>query len=377
MRQKFGSLCLNWLINIVLLMATIFLVLFVAEIHLRIFYVRNFHPDWEISGFHLPDPELIYFPRPSVFEDGRRITNSLGLRNEEILPKSQEVFRIITLGDSFTWGYEVESEDAYPKVLEELLKTNRGINIEVINAGIQGFGTDQEYRLFIERLVELEPDLLLVALSQNDYTYDNITKALYTIKNDKLVPLDARKHWLYIQGTLFHKAPDWLRRSYLFDYFLTSLRGRDPFGLIPKLSEKGLFDWASDKAIKEIVNLNSLGKERGFRLIVIVHPISSLFIFKDEGFSEAFVRSYLEKIEKELIKNGIVFIDINKDLLSWTSANSQSFPPTIFGVLGEKTINYEELFVPDDRYFGERHLTVLGNEVFAELVFQEIPKYLH
>lgn len=357
-------------------MATILLVLLIAEIHLRIFYVREFHPDPEITRAYMPDTELIYFSRPSRPEKNiwGFIINSIGLRNEEILPKSKGTFRVIVLGDSFVQGHMMELEETYPKVLERLLKSNERVNIEAINAGVPGYGPDQEYKLFTERLVKLKPDLLLVVLGYSDIIWDNIQRSLFTIKNDKLIPLDARKHWLYIQGVLFQSAPDWLKQSYLFDYILTSLKGRDLFGLNPKLKEEGLWEWSSDKVVKEMVNLDRLGREKGFKLIVVIHPISSR-LNVDERFSGDNYVPVLEKIKRELVKNRIDLIDTNEVLLSVSSAYSQKPFPMSRGVLGEKTFDYQKLFMMNEDA-GERHLTVLGNEVFAELTFQEIQKYI-
>lgn len=376
MKKKLASWCFNGFINITILVATILLVLVAAETYLRIFYVRNFHPAPEITRAYLADPELIYFPRPSRLEKNMWgwITNSIGLRNEEVLSKSQGSFRIIALGDSFTHGHLMEFEESYPKALEHLLKSNGKANVEVINAGVPGYGPDQEYKLFTERLVKLNPDLLLVVLGYSDITWDNIQKSLFTIKNGQLVPLDARKHWLYIQGVLFQSAPDWLKQSYLFDYMLTSLEGRDLFGLNPKLKEEGLWEWSSDKVVKEMVNLDRLGREKGFRLIVVIHPISSR-LNVDERFSENYYVPVLEKVKRELTKNGIDFTDMNEVLLSLFSTYPPKPLPIDQGVLGERTLNYQELFMMNEDT-GERHLSVLGNEVFAELTFQEIQKYI-
>ena len=73
--------------------------------------------------------------------------NSKGLRDKEYqYDKQRGVFRILVLGDSFTWGYGVELKEIFTERLENML----GKNVEVLNAGVTGYGTDQEM-LFLEQ----------------------------------------------------------------------------------------------------------------------------------------------------------------------------------------------------------------------------------
>lgn len=118
--------------------------------------------------------------------------NSEGLRDyEHPREKYPEVFRILVLGDSFAFGSGVSMEESYPKLLEAMLNQNlaeKGQKYEVINAGIDGYGTEQEY-LFLEELGNrYKPDLVIVGLFANDIrdVMDGIpTKKLRTnLKNN-------------------------------------------------------------------------------------------------------------------------------------------------------------------------------------------------
>ena len=64
----------------------------------------------------------------------RVVTNELGFREPRLPgPKPPGVQRIVALGDSFTQGYGVEEDEAYPRQLERRLE-----GVEVINLGVPG-----------------------------------------------------------------------------------------------------------------------------------------------------------------------------------------------------------------------------------------------
>lgn len=98
--------------------------------------------------------------------------NSHGLRNREFpLQKPEHTFRIVTLGDSFTYGLGLKSEETYVKQLEALLNTQRDAHetrYEVLNAGVPGYNTHQEFIHLQEVGMPFNPDLILVGFVLND-----------------------------------------------------------------------------------------------------------------------------------------------------------------------------------------------------------------
>ena len=60
---------------------------------------------------------------------------------------------VLTLGDSFTIGYEVHQDQTYSHVLETYLNQH-GIAAEVINGGVSGFGNAEQLIFFeqVERM---------------------------------------------------------------------------------------------------------------------------------------------------------------------------------------------------------------------------------
>jgi lysophospholipase L1-like esterase len=99
---------------------------------------------------------------------------------DHTLQKSGGQFRILLLGDSYTFGWAVAEDSTYGSVLERLL-LGRGANcrkVEVINGGVNGYNTEQEIGFF--RLIGLKyhPDLVIIGFTPNDIMTESETKTM-------------------------------------------------------------------------------------------------------------------------------------------------------------------------------------------------------
>ena len=110
---------------------------------------------------------------PGVDEAARRAPhavlfryNTLHFRDVEPAPRTPGVARVVLLGDSFTEGQGVREEDTTARVLERLLNEG-GVRSEVRNYGRRGHDFPKLARAF-ERVMELEPDLVVYAMVPND-----------------------------------------------------------------------------------------------------------------------------------------------------------------------------------------------------------------
>ena len=94
--------------------------------------------------------------------------NALGLRGpERRVSKPPGTRRILLLGDSFAFGWGVEQEETFGARLERQLAP-RGGPVEVWSAAVPGWSTDQQYLYLRLRGLVLEPDLVLLAVGEND-----------------------------------------------------------------------------------------------------------------------------------------------------------------------------------------------------------------
>ena len=90
-------------------------------------------------------------------------TNSLGFRDREIPPKSER-YRIVVVGDSFTWGQGVEERDRYSDLIERAL----GPGYEVFNFGRPGNNLPEHLDVLAQALT-VKPDFVLLQLYINDW----------------------------------------------------------------------------------------------------------------------------------------------------------------------------------------------------------------
>lgn len=91
-----------------------------------------------------------------------------------LLKKPPATYRIIALGDSFTFGVHVNTADSWPEKLEDLLNAHppctRYSRYEVLNLGVNGFDIQNEVERFRLRGQKYNPDLVIWLLIENDFT---------------------------------------------------------------------------------------------------------------------------------------------------------------------------------------------------------------
>jgi hypothetical protein len=102
------------------------------------------------------------------------------------------VKRIVSLGDSFTIGYEVALEDTFSHVLERELG-RQGRRVEVLNAGVSGFGTAEEVVYLEREMWKYSPDLVLVSFFVNDYA-DSVRSDLFRLDERGALVASAERY---------------------------------------------------------------------------------------------------------------------------------------------------------------------------------------
>jgi len=100
---------------------------------------------------------------------GLRIDDDLGwvapIRSpgERTKGKAKGTTRIVAFGDSYTHGAEVEAEEAWPFLLEEMLQ-----GVEVLNFGVPAYGLDQAYLRYRLEGKQYDHDILIIGFIIED-----------------------------------------------------------------------------------------------------------------------------------------------------------------------------------------------------------------
>ncbi|MCB9746968.1 MAG: hypothetical protein H6755_01005 [Candidatus Omnitrophica bacterium] len=130
-------------------------------------------------SFFIQDPYLPYKPQPFSVVEGRTKLdlfdyhyqyNQYGFRDQEYsLEKKPGVYRILGIGDSFTYGIGANFEDTFLRQLEvKLNNEDYSRQVEIIKAGIPGYFPEPERMLLEHYGVEFKPDFILVGFLAND-----------------------------------------------------------------------------------------------------------------------------------------------------------------------------------------------------------------
>jgi len=169
--------------NLLLLLTSLITIFFAAELATRLIdpHIPFQGEDDAVWSIHhrSPDPVLVYEPRPGArstrprtWDGTRTVTytiNDLGFRDREDLAtaKPAGTSRVLFLGDSVTFGLEVDLEETLVKQVERLLAPHGG-PVECLNLGVSGYSPLQEVALLERNGLDLAPDLVVLCYNLND-----------------------------------------------------------------------------------------------------------------------------------------------------------------------------------------------------------------
>lgn len=153
--------------------------LLLAEGVLRLGYADRFRlPSDERVLTYQFDAELGWFPEPSserTIQGTRTFDvrhNALGFRDAEHGPKQRP--RLLVLGDSFVWGFDVDEDERFTARLQEQLP-----DWEVLNLGVSGYGTDQELLLLQREVEHYAPQIVFLVFAEENDRKDNTSNRRY------------------------------------------------------------------------------------------------------------------------------------------------------------------------------------------------------
>jgi hypothetical protein len=201
----------------------------------------KFIPATNNTSFFQYDPIIGFVNRPNVSGVIKGVDFSVhvninrhGLRGKDYpFEKSDSTaYRIVFLGDSFTWGHGVEESARFTDLIERNIP-----HLEIVNISCPSYGQVQELLRLKREGFEYKPDLVLVMIDfQTDFT-NNVDPfrhgyfAPYVVMEDgKLVyknipvPVGGVSHW--INRELSKRSALWVLLSQI------QVSGRGTFGQI-------------------------------------------------------------------------------------------------------------------------------------------------
>ncbi len=275
------------------------------------FYIRHVDNDVEYP-FMIEDGLLMWSPKPGYVgppnldsggnpeidpnDDYIRIS-SAGFRDREYsMDKPKEVFRILCLGDSSTFGLVNEVTDLYHERLEERLNSSPSIGrrYEIINAGVTGYTSAQCLNMYRYKGRRYRPDLVTLYVGINDPSTRIHLSDRQIMRDD--VPVFAKKI-SYMLLTRFHFYR-LFRKSVAS---VVSLGGPDERETVHRVSK--------EEFRSNILELNRLCKEDGSALVLISPPLLKEEAHESGGNT---VIEYRRELESVAEKYGMYLLTIQE-----------------------------------------------------------------
>jgi hypothetical protein len=152
-----------------------------GEVALRLFAPRLGVAVNEKNRFCRFDHDLGWAPLENItyVEKNHRYLvhqNQFGLRapDDMQLKKTSGRKRVLVLGDSYVWGVGASQEELFaaPEV--------HGTNDDLINCGVSGYGTDQEYLFYLLKGQKFDVDQVVVAFTLYNDVANNLAPKQYS-----------------------------------------------------------------------------------------------------------------------------------------------------------------------------------------------------
>ncbi|MBW1802275.1 MAG: hypothetical protein JRJ85_16290 [Deltaproteobacteria bacterium] len=174
--KKRTSKLKGFIFSITAILMGLIAVLVLSEIVLRLAGITPFHRN-ALNSFHVADPYLGWkglknFSGILAKANFRALIsfdqNGYRKKTSKVEPKSNAV-KIVFQGDSFAWGWGVSQGE----LLTDLLQDKFGENYNIMNYGINTFGTVQEKLQLQREILPLKPRYVGLLIYSNDFQ-DNL-----------------------------------------------------------------------------------------------------------------------------------------------------------------------------------------------------------
>lgn len=197
--------------------------------------------------------------------------DSMGLREHELPARcDSNVFRIVCVGDSFTFGMGVAAREAWPHVLNEVAAPPPGYEkIETVNAGVCGYNLIQYCEEIRNKVFNLNPSLILVGLVENDLAPPFYVRDGYLCVPRKKTALSIPgKRWLQTHSYLYQFA------AFRYQQWVVARMSRTNPQLAREIKAQDTDACAAESAEGVLRQTVAEASARGIRMIGLVLDVS-------------------------------------------------------------------------------------------------------
>jgi lysophospholipase L1-like esterase len=306
-------------INILILSFLLVGLVAILEVLLRVFAPQP------VSYFAFPRTPIPGAVMPVM---GKHVVlNSYASRDYEYPAERRPgTIRIAAIGDSITFGFGVELEDSYPKVLESMLNQSRGsTTYEVPSFNMGAVDTAWAIRKYTQLVRKFHPDIVILGFCLRgilDYSgFDSNGKPIETkigLKQKIIRQFVLLHQWLRLKSHLYFLVVE-RSKPFLYRHFL-NIRTKDPDYWIPLEVGTPEYEKRFASTVGLLVRLNKLVKADGARFIVVIFPYeiqlsnASVQFYKDNYRLTMYDDAPKARVQKELTAalaaHGIEYIDL-------------------------------------------------------------------
>jgi len=302
-----------------------------------------FRCDSELGWSFEPGSRTLKLSRVREFGPIQVGINADGFRDDAwSAEKPKGAYRIAVLGDSIVAALQVEHAHLFTTLLQQRLDADSvpGRSVEVLNAGVDGYGTAQELSVLRDHVARFAPDLVLLSMYLGNDITDNYTETgrsshylerrcgrpYVALREGSLIPLGEPRDWKPHSPNLLDRA---LRVSTLFDNFAplppeeAKLRSVDVFRREPHAAL--VEAWTLTQAL--VLAVRDEAARQGARFAVLAMPSGveagqhSHASFAEVHDVDAPIRRLLEFLEP----NGIPYLDLQRPMRARVDAGKRLY----------------------------------------------------
>jgi lysophospholipase L1-like esterase len=292
-----------------------------------------------------PDPVLYWRLKPNQdchTKIGRKPVriNSQGTRGAEFTPvKPPNTIRVISLGDSKTFGWGLGETETYSSRLQQLLQERAGEqrHVEVINAGVNAYSYPQMLAYFRDTALKYSPDVVIIG-DANLWTQFS----------------ESNSHEFVRQFMNRVRLKNFLRRFAAYHYVVE-------------------------------VKLKEVYERQRTKFIPVDPKQDTLFKEQQQKDPDAFFRDSIEQLSRLAVSNNVkpvlLYMPTLDDLKKPTETNTvlraktlvnQTLGTPLVDMTPELAPKAESLYLDADPV----HFNVPGNEIIARTLFETVCKVL-